>query len=58
MQMASIDLTDEEWEHVLEVLRASIEVIEARGDELVAALVLRSAHQKFIDAIRRERGLP
>jgi hypothetical protein len=56
--VASVDLTDEEWEHVLEVLRASIEIIEARGDELVAALVLRSAHHNFIDAIRRERGLP
>jgi len=56
--VTKVELSDEEWEHVLEVLRASVEIIEAQSDELIAALVLRSAHHKFIDAIRRERGLP
>ena len=54
--MATVDLSDEEWEHVLEVLRASIEIIETRSDQLVAALVLRSVHQKFIDAYPTREG--
>jgi hypothetical protein len=52
-----VDLTDEEWEHVLTGLTGVIEVVERRGDELVAALVLRSARQKFIVALAEERGL-
>ena len=42
---------DEAW-NVLNTLSSAVVIIEEKGDELVAAIILRSAANKLVDAIR------
>lgn len=47
----SVELDEAELAHTLEALGAVVDVIERRSDDLVAAVILRSAIAKLLRAI-------
>jgi hypothetical protein len=50
-----VELDEAELAHLLDALGGVVEIIERRGDELVAAIILRDVIAKFLRAIEEDR---
>jgi hypothetical protein len=51
----TLDLDEAELAHTLEALVAVVDILERRGDELVAAVILRDVIAKILRAIEDAR---